>query len=189
MLRQGRFEYEDAPINGVKFIRKLPILDDRGVFTRLYDAEEMRSLGWQKPIADINLSFTRERGTVRGMHYQLPPYAESKLIWCVVGVVFDVLVDLRFGSPTFLETFEREISSERQEGILAPEGIAHGFQTLTDHVEMLYCHSAPFRTRSQANVNPLDQRIAISWPLAITNMSQKDSNSAFLSEDYKGITL
>jgi dTDP-4-dehydrorhamnose 3,5-epimerase len=123
------------------------------------------------------------------MHFQLPPHAEMKLVSCMRGRVFDVVVDLRHGSPTFLQWHGEELSAESGRTLCIPEGFAHGFQTLTDDCEMLYLHTAAYEAAAERGVSPVDPRVAIRWPLPIAQLSERDAGHAPLADDYAGIRL
>jgi dTDP-4-dehydrorhamnose 3,5-epimerase len=138
-------------------------------------------------VAQINHTGTRKKGTVRGMHFQYPPHAELKLVSCLRGHIWDVAVDLRAGSPTFLKWHAEELSAENGRAMLIPEGCAHGFQTLTNDVEMLYVHSAPYVTESEGGVRATDPLLAISWPMPIAEISERDANHPLLDSHFLGV--
>lgn len=183
----SRFDVIDTPLAGLKVVQRKPIRDVRGYFSRFFCAEEFRQAGLNSRIAQINHSHSKIAGTVRGMHYQLPPHAETKFVSCIRGEIFDVAVDLRKGSPTFLKWHGEILSAENQRSLLIPEGFAHGFQTLTDDCELLYLVSAPYEPTAENGLNAADTLLKITWPLPITEMSDKDRNNAFLSPEYSGI--
>jgi dTDP-4-dehydrorhamnose 3,5-epimerase len=185
----SRFIITETKLSGLKIVERRCIGDSRGFFSRLFCAEELAVMGWGKPIAQINHTYTAKKGTVRGMHYQHPPHAEIKLVTCLHGEVFDVGVDLRSGSPTFLQWVGVHLSGANRQALLLPEGFAHGFQTLTDDVELLYCHSAAYEPSSEDGINPQDARLNIVWPLSITELSQRDASHIALTETYAGVTL
>ena len=163
--------------------------DDRGQFSKPFSSELLAEAGWDKPIAQVNHSHTLRRGTVRGMHFQRPPHQEMKLVSCIRGEVWDVAVDLRASSPNYLKWTARILSAENGQSLLIPEGMAHGFQTLSDEAELVYCHSAPWVKEAEGGLNPLDPALAISWPLAINLMSKKDAAFALVDQNFKGIRL
>ena len=146
----NRFTVVTLPLPGLQRIERMRLGDARGFLARVFCADELARVGWQKPIAQLNHSYTAARGTVRGMHYQRPPHAEMKLVSCLRGAVWDVAVDLRRESPTFLGWHAEELSADNGRALLIPEGFAHGFQTLSDDVELLYCHSAPHAPAAEA---------------------------------------
>ncbi|MCD8493829.1 MAG: dTDP-4-dehydrorhamnose 3,5-epimerase family protein [Alphaproteobacteria bacterium] len=185
----SRFDIHDTPLAGVKRITRKPMGDERGWLERGFCAEDLKPAGWVKPIAQINRTNTEMKGTLRGMHYQNPPHAEMKLVSCLHGKVLDIALDLRAGSPTFLQHFALELSENNHESLLIPEGVAHGFQSLTDNVEMLYLHSASYTPEAEDSVNPQDPRLGINWPLTVSVISERDKSKAFLSDDFKGITV
>ena len=185
----SKFFVTAAPILGVKVIQQCPMVDKRGSLTRVFCSDELSTIGWTKPVVQINRTFTSRRGTVRGMHYQLPPHQEMKLIGCLKGSVLDVVVDVRADSPTLLQWSGEKLSEENQKLILIPEGVAHGIQTLTDNVEMLYLHSAAFSPSSEAGINPLDPSLAIEWHSEITEISSRDTAHEFLNGTFDGIKI
>jgi dTDP-4-dehydrorhamnose 3,5-epimerase len=140
----SRFSKIDAALGGVVLVERQETSDDRGSFGRLFCQDDLKSFGWKGPVAQVNVSRTTAAGSVRGLHYQLPPHAEMKYVICMSGSIFDVAVDLRRQSPTFLQWRGFELSAENSHGLIIPEGFAHGFQALTHDVEMLYFHSAPY---------------------------------------------
>jgi dTDP-4-dehydrorhamnose 3,5-epimerase len=185
----AHLEFIDTGIAGVKVIQRKPIRDARGYFSRFFCTEEFRLAGLNSRIAQINDSYSKMAGTVRGMHFQLPPHAESKFVSCVRGEILDVAVDLRRNSPTFLKWHGEVLSAENQRSLLIPEGFAHGFQTLTDDCELLYLVSAAYAPTSESGVNAQDPMLKIEWPLPITEMSDKDRNTPFLPDTYAGIDI
>jgi len=185
----SRFAVTDTPLAGLKIVERQNLGDSRGFLSRMFCAEELALAGWTKPIAQINLTMTSSRGTLRGMHFQQPPHSEMKLVNCVRGVVLDVAVDLRAGSPTYLKWHAEELSAENRRSFLIPEGFAHGFQTLTDDCELLYFHSMPYAPGAEGALNALDPVLGISWPLEITEMSERDRRHPNLTDQFTGLTL
>lgn len=185
----SRFDVIDTPLAGLKVVQRKPIRDARGYFSRFFCAEEFRQAGLNSRIAQINHSHSKIAGTVRGMHYQLPPHAETKFVSCIRGEIFDVAVDLRRNSPTFLQWHGEILSAENQRSLLIPEGFAHGFQTLTEDCELLYLVSAAYAPTAEGGVNALDPMLKIEWPLPVTEMSEKDRSVLFLPFDYTGIEM
>jgi dTDP-4-dehydrorhamnose 3,5-epimerase len=183
----GRLSFAATPIAGVLVVERSQIEDQRGFLSRLYCSAEFRDAGWKPPIAQINLSSTRLSGTVRGMHVQVAPDAEDKLVTCMRGEIFDVAVDLRRGSPTFLQWYGVKLSASGRRSLLIPRGCAHGYQTLADDCELLYMHSAPHVPASELGVNPQDRRIGIAWPLPISAISDRDGSHPMLSAEFAGI--
>lgn len=171
----GRFDVTELPLSGLKLVSRKRLGDSRGFLSRLFCAAELAAAGWIKSIAQINHTYTSQRGTVRGMHFQRPPHAEMKLVSCIRGEVWDVAVDVRADSPSFLHWHAERLSADNGHALLIPEGFAHGFQSLTDDVELLYCHSAGYDAPSEGGLNPRDPRLEISWPLPIAALSPRDS--------------
>lgn len=179
----------DTPLAGLKLVQRHPRGDARGFLARLFDAADLRACGWQHGVEQVNHTYTAQAGTVRGMHYQLPPHAEMKLVSCIRGAVWDVAVDLRAGSPTFLQWHAERLTADNGRALLIPEGYAHGFQTLSDDVEMLYCHSAPYSPQAEAGLHFQDARVGITWPLPPTLVSERDQQHPRLDTAYSGVAL
>lgn len=173
-------------IAGVYLIEFPHYTDDRGSFGRLFDAQKMQDLPINTQVAQINLSRTTQAGTLRGMHVQLAPFLETKMVRCVQGVIFDVVLDLRLGSPTFLKHLTLEIQNPSQV-LVIPEGCAHGFQSLTPQVEMIYTHSASYDPASERTFSAFDPHFAIKWPLPVTEISSKDQNARFMDDNFLGV--
>jgi dTDP-4-dehydrorhamnose 3,5-epimerase len=179
----------DLPLSGLKRVERQRLSDSRGSLTRLFCADELSDAGWIKPIAQINHTATVRRGTVRGMHFQYPPQAEMKLLTCIRGEIWDVAVDVRAGSKSFLQWHGEHLSVDNGVALLIPEGFAHGFQALTDDVELLYCHSASYSGGAEAALNAADPRLAIAWPLPITERSARDTDQPMLTDSFAGVSL
>lgn len=185
----SNFNIEITPLGGVFKIKRKAHSDTRGFLSRIYCAESLHAVGWHKPVMQINHTLTQEKGTVRGMHFQAHPDAEMKLITCIHGAVWDVAVDLRRESPTFLAWHAELLSPENQTALLIPEGVAHGFQVIEANSELLYCHSAAYAPESEGGVHPLDPRLAIKWPLNIYELSNRDCSHPFLGDDFVGVAI
>ena len=183
----SRFSIEETPLAGLRCVVRQFRGDGRGFLSRLFCAEEFAPFFGDRRIEQINVTFTGEVGVVRGLHFQYPPQSEMKLVCCLRGEVWDVAVDLRAGSPTFLRWHAERLSGENGRCLLIPEGFAHGFQTLSADVELLYLHTAAYAPDAEGGLNPLDARLGISWPLAISNLSDRDRSHALLDETFTGI--
>jgi len=179
----------DTPIDGLKVLAGRRIEDSRGFLERLFCDRELAVVLGLRTIAQVNHTKTVRAGTVRGMHFQIPPHAEMKFVVCLRGEVFDVAVDLRKESPTMLAWHGEVLSEAAPRIMVIPEGFAHGFQTLTDDCEMLYFHTARYDQRSEGGVNPEDPRIRIRWPQAVSGLSMRDGSHPLLTDDYRGIAL
>lgn len=178
----------DASLRGIRRIERQPVCDERGVFQRLYCSDELQEL-FPNGMAQINRSITNKRGVLRGLHFQYPPHAESKYISCLRGEVFDVAVDIRRNSPTFLHYHVEILSEENPVSLFIAEGFAHGFQALSDNCEMLYIHSTPYKSDAEGGLNALDPLLGIDWPLKVTDRSDRDYNLVMLDENFDGIDL
>ena len=184
-----RFTITDLPLAGLKRVERQIRGDARGFLSRLFCVGDLNQAGWVKPVAQINQTVTTRRGIVRGMHFQHPPHAEMKLVTCLRGAIFDVAVDLRKGSPTFLHWHGEELSSENNRALLIPEGFAHGFQTLTDDCELIYTHSSPYQANAEGGLNPRDATLAIVWPLEISEISDRDERHPPIDPTFTGVLL
>ena len=185
----SRFTILDTPIADLKIIERQQLGDSRGLLSRLFCADELAAAGWHKPIAQINQTLTQKQGTIRGLHFQHPPHAEMKLVTCLRGAIWDVAVDLRAGSTTFLQWHAEELSAANHRALLIPEGFAHGFQALSDDCELLYLHSAAYSPEAEAGLNPKDRLLSITWPLATTELSARDAQHPMLDHQFKGVML
>lgn len=170
----GRFELSPTPLDGLVLVTRKRLGDERGWLERLFCADELHQAGWQWNVAQLNRTMTTKRGTVRGMHFQHPPHEEAKFVTCLRGEVFDVAVDIRPGSPTYGKWHGAVLSGENAKSFLIPPGFAHGFQTMTDDVEMFYVHSAPYAPNAEDGLRTDDPALGIDWPLPITTQSARD---------------
>lgn len=155
-------------------IEPLSQRDERGSFTRLYCEKEFSEINFLKKFVQVNSSFNVKKGTLRGLHYQLPPFEETKLIKCVSGKVFDVVVDIREKSATYLKWFGVELSKQNMKMILIPDGFAHGFLTLEDNTELIYCHTEFYNPSAERGICYNDEVLNIQWPSDIIKVSEKD---------------
>lgn len=183
----SRFAVTETSLAGLKLVERSRLSDARGFLSRLFCTEELGAAGWSKSIAQINQTLTRARGAVRGLHFQHPPHAEMKLVNCIRGRVFDVAVDLRRGSPTFLKWHGVELSEDNGRALLIPEGFAHGFQTLMPDSELLYFHSCAYAPASEGAIHVGDPRVGIAWPLPLTELSERDRRHPLLPPSFDGI--
>jgi dTDP-4-dehydrorhamnose 3,5-epimerase len=180
---------EPCAIEGLLRITRGTFEDARGLFARLYDAGELARGGSFRAAEQVNYTRTLGAGSVRGMHFQHPPHAEAKIVTCLSGEIFDVAVDLRSGSKTFLHWHGEKLSGGRLNSLLIPEGMAHGFQVLSDEAHLLYLHSVPYAPEAEGRVHPLDPAVKIAWPLEVRNLSARDGAAPFLSPGFAGLTL
>jgi len=180
---------EQTKITGAAIIHSEPFKDERGFLNRIFCQKELEVIRPGIVIAQINHSMTRQKGSIRGMHFQNPPYAEMKVVRCVKGSIFDVAVDLRKASPTFLQWHGEVLSAENMKALVIPEGCAHGFQSLEDDIEMIYLHTQFYSKQSEGAIRYDEPKINIQWPLENTVISEKDMSYLFLPNGYEGLTL
>jgi len=183
------FDIAETPLSGLMLISRKPRRDERGYLERLYDADALGDLFGRRMVMQVNRTLTQNCSTVRGMHFQLPPHAELKLVSCLHGCVFDVAVDLRKGSPTFLRWHAAVLSEQNAQSLLIPEGFAHGFQTLTENCEMLYLHTETHQLAHERGLHPEDRRVDIDWPHPVTGLSPRDTLHPWLTDAFEGIEV
>ena len=169
-------------------IKTVKIHDNRGFFTRLWDKEIFEKLNMITNVQQCSVSFNLKKGTLRGMHMQKHPYEEVKWVTCVQGKIYDVILDLRPESPSYKKWETFLLSSDDLSVLYVPPGVAHGFQALSDDVELIYVHSKGYRREFEDGLNPLDPILNISWPRKITEISERDKNHKYL-KDFKGIEI
>jgi len=178
-----------TPIADLILVESALQTDERGSFTRLYCQKELGELVGERQIVQINQSSTHTVGAVRGLHYQHEPHAEMKLVRCIKGKVWDVAVDLRAGSPTFLHWHAEELSAENAHMMVIPEGFAHGFQVLAEDSELLYLHTAFYTPSVEGGVRPTDPELSIAWPMVPQDLSDRDLNHPLLTSEFTGLLV
>jgi dTDP-4-dehydrorhamnose 3,5-epimerase len=183
----GRFDVIATPIAGLSTLVRKPISDGRGSFERMFCAEDLATCLNGAVIAQINQTMTQQRGAVRGLHFQFPPHAEMKFVTCLRGEIFDVAVDIRRGSPTFLQWHGVVLSDQNRRTLVIPQGFAHGFQCLSEGCDLLYFHTAAYRADAEGALNVRDPRLAITWPLAIAHLSDRDDRHPMLAAGFEGV--
>lgn len=176
-------------IKDLYIIEPEPIQDNRGKFYRIFCEEELKEIGHTKKIVQLNQSFTKKKGAVRGMHFQNPPKAEIKIVKCINGSVFDVAIDLRKKSQTFLQWHSEILSFKNKKMLYVPEGFAHGFQALEDNVELIYFVTEFYSPKSEGGVRYNDPKINLKWPLEVSNLSDKDKNWPLIDSNFKAIKI
>lgn len=179
--------FTPTKLSGSFTIELKPFIDNRGWFSRTFCKQTFEQIGHHSEWVQMNHSVTFKKGTVRGMHYQLPPFSEIKMVRCIVGAIYDVIVDIRANSPTYLQWFGTELSANNKKMMYIPEGFAHGFQTLTDDCELIYHHSNFYTPNSEGGLKFNDKSINIDWPLAVTEISERDNSHPLIGANFKGI--
>jgi dTDP-4-dehydrorhamnose 3,5-epimerase len=175
----GCMKFHPTPLADLTLIETTRVEDERGQFSRVFCEAECGAIRPCLHWTQINLSRTYDKGTVRGMHFQYPPATEAKLIRCLRGRVFDVAVDLRVDSPTFLRWHADQDEANQ---FFIPEGFAHGFQALTDDAQLLYLHTTAWSREQEGGLRHDDPAIAIAWPLPVTRISTKDRQWPLVKE-------
>ncbi|MEI2738070.1 MAG: dTDP-4-dehydrorhamnose 3,5-epimerase [Chitinophagaceae bacterium] len=176
-----------TPLTGSYVIELTPFADERGWFARYYCKNSFAEIGHSKEWVQMNHSVSYQKGTIRGMHFQMEPYKEIKMVRCIAGSVFDVIIDIRKDSATFLQWFGAELSAENKKMLYIPEGFAHGFQCLSDNCELLYHHSEFYQPAAEAGIRHDDPMIGIQWPLPVSVLSGRDAGHSLLNNDFKGV--
>jgi dTDP-4-dehydrorhamnose 3,5-epimerase len=182
-------KFLDTGLKGAYIIELEPRRDERGLFARTFCKREFSEINHTKEFVQFNHSMSSQKGTLRGMHFQIPPSAEIKLIRCIRGAVLDVIIDLRKGSPTFLKHIQVVLSEENMNMIYVPEGFAHGFQTLEDNTQMIYHHTEYYSPENERGLNFNDPTFNITWPLEPINLSEKDKKNPYIDNNFKGILI
>ncbi len=167
-------EIIDLPLSGALVIKNSVKQDERGWFSRYYCKKELDKININQNIVQINSSFTKQKGSVRGLHLQHPPYQEDKLVRCLTGKVFDVILDVRIGSPTYGCWHSIVLDAEKMNMLYIPKGFAHGFQTLKPNCQMLYLHTQFYSPRAEGGIRHDSPELNIEWPLEITEVSARD---------------
>jgi dTDP-4-dehydrorhamnose 3,5-epimerase len=168
--------FKETPLPGAFMIELEPVEDDRGSFARSFCRHEFEARGLSPDVVQCNISRNRRRGTLRGMHFQSTPYGEAKLVRCIRGALWQVIVDLRQDSATRGRWFGVELTGEDDLQVYTPEGFAHGFQTLEEETEIFYQMSNIYAPESEAGFRYDDPAFAIDWPLLVASISEKDEN-------------
>ena len=180
-------KFTELPLKGTYVVEPKPFEDQRGMFSRIFCEIEFKEISHSKKLVQINHSLTNRKGAIRGLHYQNPPMTETKMVKCLRGSVYDVIIDLRKESDTFLKWHGETLSSENRCMLYIPEGFAHGFQTLEANCELLYFHTKFYSPDYEEAVRFDDPRVGIKWPLDATEISEKDKNHPLLSGNFAGI--
>ena len=167
-------KFLETELNGVFIIKFEKLEDERGFFTRVWDKKLFQENGLNSDLLQISFSFSKKRGTLRGMHLQKKPFEESKLVRCTNGKIFDVIIDLRQKSSTYKKWISMKLSSDNLQGLYIPEGFAHGFQTLEDNCEVCYHMSNWFSPEHARGIRWDDEEFNITWPINNPIISKKD---------------
>lgn len=183
-----RLRLAKTPIDGLLVMQRIPAGDARGELERLYCLHELAPALKGARVEQVNRTLTRGRGTVRGLHFQRPPHAEDKVVACLRGEVFDVAVDVRAGSPTYLRWHAEVLSPSNRRSMVIPKGFAHGFQALTDDCEMLYLHTAAYEPAAESGIDATDPDLGIAWPLPVADRSDRDRGLPRVASGFRGIT-
>ena len=185
----GKLSIQETPLKGVYVIDTDAFRDTRGVFARWFCDRELEPILSGQKIVNVNFSRTVKKGSIRGMHFQYPPDTETKIVRCIRGCILDVIVDIRKGSPTFLQHFAVELSSEKMNMLYIPKGFAHGFQSLEDNSEIMYLVTQYYSSENESGLNALDPKLNIKWPLDVADMSDKDRNRPYLGDGFSGLQI
>ncbi len=175
--------FTPTPLQGAYLVDLKEITDDRGFFARAFCAEEFERQGLKPVIAQANMSFNHRKGTLRGLHYQLPPAAETKLLRCISGAIWDVIVDMRPTSETYLQHFSVELSAANRKALYVPEMFAHGYLTLSAGAEVFYSVGELYTPGAERGLRYDDPALGITWPADIEVISEKDANWPFLNSE------
>ncbi|HMJ48431.1 MAG TPA: dTDP-4-dehydrorhamnose 3,5-epimerase [Ferruginibacter sp.] len=181
--------FNSTKLTGAFTIDVQPFQDSRGFFTRTFCEREFAAHGLVQHFVQANHSGTQGKGVIRGMHFQHAPHCEVKLVKCVQGAIFDVIIDVRVGSPTFLQWFGAELTAQNKRMMYVPAGFAHGFQSLTDYSEMTYMVSAFYNKEKECGIKYDDTAVGIEWPLQVSLVSDKDQAIPLIDASFTGVSL
>ncbi|HJK77487.1 MAG TPA: dTDP-4-dehydrorhamnose 3,5-epimerase [Methanocorpusculum sp.] len=179
----------NVPLKGITIIEAEPFKDHRGIFSRWFCKRELGEIIGDRQIINVNYSKTRKKGSIRGMHFQRPPYAEMKMVRCIRGKILDVVVDIRKDSPTFLQHYGVELSAENMKLFVIPEGFAHGFQSLEDDCEIMYLVTEFYSPESEGGLRYNDPALDIAWPLEVSDISEKDGKHPLITHEFLGLDV
>jgi dTDP-4-dehydrorhamnose 3,5-epimerase len=182
-------KFKELSLKGVFEIETNSFEDSRGAFFRSFCQEEFSVIRPDITFVQLNQSINYNKGTLRGMHYQIPPKAEDKLIRCIKGEVYDVIIDLRKDSPTFLKWTSLVLSSKKNNLIFIPKGFAHGFITLEDDSQLIYHHTEFYNNEYERGLNFKDPLINIDWGIDVKVVSEKDMSYPYIDNNFEGIKL
>ena len=155
----------------------------------LMKAIEFKQIGFTQSITQINYTLTKQKGTIRGMHFHYQPHTETKIVACTQGQVFDVALDVRKGSSTFLQWHAELLSADNQSSLYIPDGFAHGFQALSENCELIYLHTGLYTSDKEGALNAMDPTFAIDWPLEVSEISERDRNHPLLDSQFEGVVI
>ena len=172
--------FREIKLNGAFIIDIEPREDERGFFTRSWCEDEFKKYGLNPRLAQCNISFNKKRGTLRGMHYQVAPFTEAKLVRCTMGAIYDVIIDLRPDSPTFKQWISVELTAVNHRALYIPEDFAHGFQTLMDNTEVFYQMSEFYHPECARGVRWDDPMFSVKWVLPVEYISDQDANISLI---------
>lgn len=182
--KDSSMKFKETPLKGAYLIDIEKKGDERGFFARVFCRNEFSDLGLWTEFKQVNCSYSSIKGTIRGMHYQLMPVAEVKVVRCISGALFDVIIDLRPDSPHFGHWFGEILSSENRHMMYVPRGFAHGFMTLTNKTEVFYFSSDFYTPELEKGVRYDDPKFDIKWPFEPTEISQKDANWQYYDPEW-----
>lgn len=167
---------------GLKVISRDTYSDSRGAFFKIFNLNDLKKHGWDNQAQQINFSQTMKKGTVRGMHMQFSKYSEYKLVTCIKGAIFDVAIDLRKKSETYLKYFCIQLDQCNKLSLMIPPGFAHGFQVLEENSQIIYVHSQEYNKEYEGGIYAKDNTINVNWPLPVIGLSERDKNLPSLNE-------
>lgn len=182
-------KFTETKLKGAYIIELVKESDERGFFAREFCKKEYEDIGLANNIVQINDSFNKHKGTLRGMHYQSVPKTEDKIVRCITGSIYDVIIDIRKYSKTFREWFGVELSADNRKMMFVPKGFAHGFLTLEENTEVLYYHTEFYSPELEGGIRYNDPKIGIKWPQPIKEISKRDEGYELISGNFEGILI
>ena len=184
-----KFTKLNTKIKDLIVVNRNTFIDSRGSLLRVFSQKGFNKLGYNELVDSINIAEVKNKGTIKGFHFQKPPHSEIKIVTCIKGSISDVAIDLRSSSKTFLKHHVEKLSERNKKSIVIPKGFAHGFQTLEDNCILLYIHSNSYQKKYESGLNVLDKKLNVKWPIKINKISARDRGFKYIDNYFKGLKI
>ena len=184
-----KFKKSNTKIKDLIVVNRNKFIDSRGSLLRIFSKKGFNKLGYPEIIDSINVTEVKNKGTIKGFHFQKPPHSEIKIVTCIKGSISDVAIDLRSSSKTFLCHHVEKLSERNKKSLIIPKGFAHGFQALENNCIILYIHSNSYQKKSESGLNVLDKKLNVKWPIKINKISKRDRGFKYIDNNFKGLKI
>ena len=184
-----KFKKTNTKIKDLIVVNRNIFIDTRGSLLRIFSKKGFNKLGYAELVDSINVTEVKNKGTIKGFHFQKPPHSEIKIVTCIKGSISDVAIDLRSSSKTFLSHHTEKLSERNKKSIVIPKGFAHGFQALEDNCIILYIHSNSYQKKSESGLNVLDKKLNVKWPIKINKISARDRGFKYIDNNFEGLKI